>query len=462
MNRAEAPQFHVVSPSQKYMDYPRSRDYRPWRVEDVNNLPKPSLAAEVDKINAARDHELYFLKNAGFQTKAQVDLLMQNIKDGVPLEKSFQQIEQDIHAFKTEYLVEGPLFPIVLNKVQKEGKTRIAGKLYADKLWVDAIDEKERDGAVKQSVLEMEQFLIDARPGSLVMMTSPSGWSGYDGITYPDTQTYAVEVQRDGSLRGFTLKTDMSLTQNKELLGRYRGLDHESLSNLNDKTAIKQLVSTVIKFYPEDKKKIEGIIQDIKHIKDNEVAYVDSIGRSRYFLEMMEHLANPESLWTLDETTQELADKLKEYISYRIQQPDPTMAQDIRVALGYTILQLMYKVRPPIRGAEMRSGAVYHPSEEQTILPFDPRREAEEMSKIPGCAGGGNNGKNGTVDSVTTRRAILNGEASLGDKCSCGANLDNHYHCPGCNKKYADETHVAEGARTKTCENKQCGFKFGC
>lgn len=37
------------------------------------------------------------------------------------------------------------------------------------------------------------------------------------------------------------------------------------------------------------------------------------------------------------------------------------------------------------------------------------------------------------------------------------SSADNHYHCPGCTKKYADETHVEN--RTKQCS---CGFEFGC
>lgn len=44
--------------------------------------------------------------------------------------------------------------------------------------------------------------------------------------------------------------------------------------------------------------------------------------------------------------------------------------------------------------------------------------------------------------------------------CSCGASKeDNHYHCPDCQKWYADETLKAPGERTKQCG---CGFKFPC
>ncbi|OGK23924.1 hypothetical protein A2954_02345 [Candidatus Roizmanbacteria bacterium RIFCSPLOWO2_01_FULL_37_12] len=49
----------------------------------------------------------------------------------------------------------------------------------------------------------------------------------------------------------------------------------------------------------------------------------------------------------------------------------------------------------------------------------------------------------------------------------CDGKEDGHYHCPGCNGKYADETHAAPENRTKICTRIQdngqmCGFKFNC
>ena len=44
-------------------------------------------------------------------------------------------------------------------------------------------------------------------------------------------------------------------------------------------------------------------------------------------------------------------------------------------------------------------------------------------------------------------------------QCSCGENIDNHYHCSKCDKKYSDETNIAVEQRTKQCG---CGLKFNC
>lgn len=49
------------------------------------------------------------------------------------------------------------------------------------------------------------------------------------------------------------------------------------------------------------------------------------------------------------------------------------------------------------------------------------------------------------------------GESKNKKECECIIKTDNHYHCPNCGKKYADETHREH--RTEQC---QCGYKFSC
>ncbi|MBI4226403.1 hypothetical protein HY612_04805 [Candidatus Roizmanbacteria bacterium] len=49
----------------------------------------------------------------------------------------------------------------------------------------------------------------------------------------------------------------------------------------------------------------------------------------------------------------------------------------------------------------------------------------------------------------------------------CGKENDGHYHCPNCNKAYADENQVPQDQRTKVCngslpDGQLCNFKFNC
>lgn len=63
------------------------------------------------------------------------------------------------------------------------------------------------------------------------------------------------------------------------------------------------------------------------------------------------------------------------------------------------------------------------------------------------------------LSSLSEVLGSLSGVESMEEGCKCINKSDNHYHCPGCDRKYADETNKPSGQRTKEC---QCGFKFGC
>ncbi|HMS22290.1 MAG TPA: hypothetical protein PKA38_00850 [Candidatus Levybacteria bacterium] len=425
----------------------------PFFVETEATPVIPSMAFDVARIKRSGEEDLYGLKDTGFQVKTQIDLLLENYKNGIPLSNSFQQLEQDIQGFKTEYLVELPVFPIVLEKALYKGEMRLVGKLYGGKPVVDATDDKERHGAVKKSIKKIEEKLIDAPAGTMAVMTSPKGWSGYEGITYPDSQTYCFEVQEDGGIRGFTLKTDMSLSQNKELLMNLGVPKNDFKEEKDAISSIKEVVSNVAFIPSENGKKIEDIVQIIKHIKGDESAYKDSSGKSRTFNEMINHLKNPEHLWTLDSKTRRLIDDFREYASYRFATKDSLLRQDLGTGLGYTVLKLMHEIRmPQIKGKYMEKGKVYDPAQ-KVVVPFNARDTLENLKKIGGCAGGGNKNKIGDpvkqiINSITPRLGSTNLFEDEGQewftcpKCSFKADGPVGNQCPGCKitmEEYAQE-----------------------
>lgn len=438
-------QFHAPSVrDRERQDVVRNR-HRHNRIAE--NAPQlTGLGYEVQQIHDKKEEYLYMLPGTGFQIKTQIDLFIENYKKGVPLAESFQQIEQDVQAFKVEYLVEQPVFPIVLEKRKYKGKDSIVGKLYGGKSIVEATDERERDGVVKKSVSEIQKYLLSADPGSMAVMTSPKGWSGYDGITYPDTQTYCYQVQQDGSIRGFTLKTDMTLAQNEELLKKL-GVDEKVFEEGKDqKTGIKRVVENVAFISSDKGKSIEDVAQIIKQTKGSEVAYVDSLKQSRTFTEMITLLKNPDSLWTLDSTVQNLVDSWKEYAGGRIKSLDELKEQDLSISLGLIVMKLMNEIRPPVKKNKMEIGVAY-PVVQGQIL-FDPREILSEMKELAGCAGGGGGsigrGGRGIIDSAGIARAIKFYEGDKKILCCT---------CPFCKTKVEA---VIEGGRI-SCPNPECG-----
>lgn len=478
-------QQHALVPSLKHQDKQQARHRDRVQVEIE---PKESgLADEVGDIKKRGETEMYLLPGTGFQVRTQVDLLLENYRNGVPISDTFQQLEQDIQGFKTEYLVELPVFPIVLEKKTYDEKTRLVGALYGGRPFADAISEDERHGVVKKSAQEIEEILLDAAPGTMVVMTSPKGWSGYQSkdnrieklnpfdvasglateIRYPDTQTYCYEVLPDGSIRGFTLKTDMNLFQNKRLLIEL-GLPEDTFGESVDTiTDIKRVVENVVIIDPEKHESIEGIAQKIRRIKNSEIAYYDNTKTPRLLSEMIDLLQNPESLWTLDARVKSVVDPLLEYVSSRITDSDVEKRSDLETALGLTVLKLMDKVRPRKKDIELKAGKVHPPTRETGFLPFNPYKQLEELQKVGGCAGGGNKKKDlqsgMTIQSLTPRIGVSGLEDEKEGGCGCENKDDNHYHCPkesgGCGRKYSDETQKSQEDRTKECN---CGFKFGC
>mgnify|MGYP003393887734 FL=1 len=182
-------------------------------------LKVPDLAYDVAVIRQSPELErTHLLPGTGFLVKDQIRLLYENLNNGVSFDDSIVQLEQDVQGFKIEYLTQQPVFPIVLDRAIYSGEERLIGSLYGGKPLADATSEVERGGAVKNAVEKIEKKLLQAKPGTLVVMTSPKGESGYqnkDGIleaaniedlesgrakvvVFPDSQTYCYQVQVDG------------------------------------------------------------------------------------------------------------------------------------------------------------------------------------------------------------------------------------------------------------------------
>ncbi len=74
------------------------------------------------------------------------------------------------------------------------------------------------------------------------------------------------------------------------------------------------------------------------------------------------------------------------------------------------------------------------------------------------CGATGSNSNNILTNNYEKLMKTLFGEE--GKECGClDGNTDNHYHCPDCEKRYADETNKTPDQRTKQCS---CNFKFAC
>ena len=104
-----------------------------------------------------------------------------------------------------------------------------------------------------------------------------------------------------------------------------------------------------------------------------------------------------------------------------------------------------------------------------TDLDFGAAVHSMGIREVQAVGGGGcptNKGINmtglfGNSNSGIDSNSVAKFGIELGEAggCKCEDKSDNHYHCPGCDKKYDDETNTSPEKRTKKCG---CGFEFGC
>jgi hypothetical protein len=418
------------------------------------------FSREVEQIKISTQFDpkpWYLLPDVGFNVVTQTDQFGTDILKSGPKEEVFQtawgKIEQDVIAFKNEYLAKGLLFPIVL-KLQEteegeETEKEIVASLYGNKPLIDTVDEKERYGTVKQSIKQVALYLKDAAPGSTAILASPDGWSGLDQptgqpITYADSQTYIWRVMEDKSIMGFTVRTDMNLSQNKTFLESFgTKLD----SRRNQKEDIAQITNSPIFLPAEQGNKVwqfEDVVDKIKEVKSSQFAY-----KNKSFEEIYTWLQEPEALWSLDGTTQEFTDQLKLFLwdSFKA---GTLNRKDAEIALGLTIVKLSQKLLPQPDSnvhikADRQSSQTYNKpiiNRQEITSGFPPQASifkpvpqtnynsiVSQLQEIGGCAGGGNTKNQTELFSETiSPRNIL---TSAIDQLLSSEKVED-FECPRC------------------------------
>lgn len=422
--------------------------------EPVNNQSPLSREMDYFRQNWQREglpHNWAALPGTGFQMRGQLNLLFSELGNVDSLKRRQEKIEgwlgqteEDIKGFILEYLAEGLVFPIYYEIKREEG--RITAPFYADKDIENLVSSKERNGLVKQSVGKIKSFLLsDATPdGAIAVMTSPSGWSGLHDeegnvITYPDSQTYIF--QKNGTeIVGFTIRTDFSLEEHRELLRR---LNFQDL--LPQNATVSDYVENVVAIYSKniDIRDVVDVMRDVRfNLSGGSVfAY-----KNRLWKEVYQDLKRREELWKIDEHTSRLVEEFRQLVLTQ-----NWSKKDLQEALAVTIL----RIARLLRGARQKDTRQEFSRglHERDFLPFDVSygKVLSKVQEIPGCAGGGNK-KTKLVNSLTSRFGetdVFNKEQEDDDEyrfdkdgtCDvCGKSseevgkLGPCYICAGCDK----------------------------
>lgn len=358
----------------------------------------------------------YRMSATGFQVDKQTNLLFSQLNtDDTPTERFFQkqrwltQTDGDIKGFIIEYLTEKLVFPIHYTILPEE--KRVVDRFYGNKDVEDIVSSEERNGSVKRSIKKVKDFFLDAKDGSIAVMTSPAGWSGMklsngDSIVYPDSQTYIWKKQ-ENEVWGFTVKTDFSYEEHRELLKRL------TFQTLPEDAPVTQYVETVAGIIPGDHSfDIKDIVNIMRDVRFDTTGGLPFAFKNRMWNEVYKDLDRREELWKYDVETEKIVQEFKNYfLSHDLSE------KEIQEALSVTILRIARFLRSD--KIQTRSSRSFSDNSSTILGSLRYGDILDDVQKIPGCAGGGST----KINSITPRAGIFGSDehGALSFECpSCG------------------------------------------
>lgn len=169
-----------------------------------------------------------------FKINHQIDLFLNQWKEG-GISSALDQLRMDLYGYYLEYIRQEGIIPFSL-RVNSLGK--VVGEFYGDKSITEIIDSREREGVVKEAMIDLERKLKDLKEEEIIFRISPSGWTGLD-YDYSETQAQVFWRDKD-RFRGLTIRTQIGL---KEILSLVSSLGVDISTELNEKALIKYITS---------------------------------------------------------------------------------------------------------------------------------------------------------------------------------------------------------------------------
>lgn len=334
-----------------------------------------------------------------------------------------QETSEDVEGFWFEYLCQHLVLPIKIEKKFIDGKWEIVCPRYSNKPLTETVLPEERNGAAKEGISKLTEFLTSAPENSMAILISPSGWSGLktdDGerITYTETQIYVYKINLLGKVEAITLRTDCSLAQNIAL---YRTLFDNNLpvfkSSQTDQSIIEEMVGNPILIDgTESSLDLEDVIKTLELIKDSKYAL-----KERTFAELWEHFQKRHEISRLEEQGDPQADnqrakavigKFQRFMENYEYLPSESI-EDIAEELENTLRQL-YRIKT-------RPQSVLN-VDQFIMTEMQRQREMVGIQKLLGCTG--------TISSISGSLSTAFGLRSYTKDSS-----SRYSHCGRCSGK---------------------------
>ncbi|HVA96810.1 MAG TPA: hypothetical protein VND99_04095 [Candidatus Acidoferrales bacterium] len=361
-------------------------------------------------------------RHIGFSMNSQMDLLgnVTNSEVATWIPKTVQ----DLRGFKLEYLTDHIVYPCKYERSSSD-PTRLENRHYGYTDIIDTVSADERGGSVRRSLQEMKAFFLDddTPDGSIAVMVSPRGETGLrtdDGklIQYPDSYFFFM-VKEGDTVHNFTLKTDFSIAECRDVIARLTGV------TLPVDAPLEQYVRTIAKIKPgghdatPDVTEIVGVLEQVRP----EYAFT-SEGRNEKITwrDVYQDIRQRDQLYEFSEKTNMI---INEFEAYCLQGNHTKL--EYQKALAATILR-MSKVF--FLEENYPEGAVPLVSNQwSTVRP--PLATYGDVltatTKRPGCSGGGSGEslfvkspdgvRRGETDWFTCPKCHYKADGPIGDTC---------------------------------------------
>ncbi|HUV71451.1 MAG TPA: hypothetical protein VMW25_00435 [Clostridia bacterium] len=289
----------------------------------------------------------------------------------------------EVRGFWQEFLRGFSVLPIPIEKRQINGKEEIVVSYSEEELFLDAIDEEEREGVVKASFIQITEFLKIAPEGSMVILVSPPGWSNLkDGagrsITHLETHIYSYCIKK-GEIEALTIVTDNSLEVDKDLVSWLSG--QEYLTALGERERIKGVVGSPIFFNGDTRSfSFEQLLEEIEFVKGS------CFARGKItFAELRKQLAEKDHLLEGNQVIKTLIVRLEKDLELCL--VDPSANSFIEV--GKKIADALVGIHTFSTETGSVQEVDWHYLD--ALLSNESRRyqAMEEISTLTGCSGGG-------------------------------------------------------------------------
>ncbi len=397
----------------------------------------------------------------------------QNVTEGESSEGAWAlsvgELEVNVRTFIIEYIQSSTVLPHKNRIEEVNGVNRMVGNNGVPV--VEGITDQERYGGVMEASVKVEDFISAKAPDRTAVINSPLGHSGFfkqdgSGITYQNNQTMVFWTNEKGELRGLTLVTDLNESQSKQL-SLSLGVSEASLTGQTQLERVSNIVRNPALFsYSQALKNPAEYVLDkiiairgssnIKLVQDDGTVEIRSVEQTR------RDIQRASQLLSFNEAVEAYITELKNNLLKKINDLNhPIIQSEIARKIEETILNITIdhlqktpNIYYKVSSQNSQTSALVYQDKFMMAAAF--------LRTRSGCAGGGSNLslRGISLGSGVFSSSFLSSESTGGICNKCGAsNNDNHYHCPECPAKYADETNKSPEARTKQCS---CGFKFGC